>query len=115
MPHNSPWSKREKQKASIMTDYIYDRSGNAVGFVRGRYIHSMQGKAIGQINGTHVHKLTGAYVGELHQDMVLDKHLGNYGNIGNPGNPGNPGSPGNPGNRGAVNYGYPDVFPKLLE
>ena len=47
--------------------------------------------------------------------MVVDKHLGNYGNIGNPGNPGNPGSPGNPGNRGAVNYGYPDVFQRLLD
>jgi hypothetical protein len=32
-----------------------------------------------------------------------------------PGNPGNPGHPGNPGNRGAVNYGYPDVFDNLLE
>lgn len=47
--------------------------------------------------------------------MVVDKHLGNFGNIGNPGNPGNAGNPGNPGNRGAVNYGYRDVFHKLLE
>jgi hypothetical protein len=90
-----------------MTDYLYDARGNAVGFIRGRYIHSMRGNAIGQISGT--------YVGELHKDMVVDKHMGNYGNIGNPGNPGNPGSPGNPGNRGAVNYGYPDVFHKLLD
>lgn len=47
--------------------------------------------------------------------MIVDQHLGDYGNIGNPGNPGNPGSPGNPGNRGAVNYGYQDVFHKLIE
>ncbi len=75
----------------------------------------MQGQAIDQRNGTHVHKLSGQYVGELHEDLVLDKHLGNFGNIGNPGNPGNAGNPGNPGNRGAVNYGYPGVFHKLIE
>jgi hypothetical protein len=75
----------------------------------------MDGRAVGQISGTHVHKLTGAYVGELHKDMVVDKHLGNFGNIGNPGNPGNAGNPGNPGNRGSMNYGYFDVFQKLLE
>jgi hypothetical protein len=103
------------RKGNTMTDYLYDTRGNAVGFIKGRYIHSMRGTAIGQINGTHVHKLSGPYVGELHKDMVVDKHLGNYGNIGNPGNPGNPGSPGNPGNRGAVNYGYPDVFQRLLD
>lgn len=96
-----------------MADYIYDSRGNAVGFIRGKYIHAMNGSAIGQINGTHVHKLSGSYVGELHKDMVVDKHMGNFGNIGNPGNPGNPGSPGNPGHRGAVNYGYTDVFHKL--
>ena len=36
------------------------------------------------------------------------------GNPGNPGNPGSPGNPGNPGNRGAVNYGFPDVWRQLL-
>jgi hypothetical protein len=56
-----------------------------------------------------VHKLSGQYVGDLHEDMVVNKHVGNPGNIGNPGNPGNAGSPGNPGNRGVVNYGWPDV------
>lgn len=85
-----------------------------MGLFRGRYIHDMRGNAIGQIDGTHVHKLSGSYIGELHKDMVVNKHCGNYGNIGNPGNPGNAGSRGNPGNRGAVNYGYPAVFDKLL-
>jgi len=73
------------------------------------YIYS-----VGQLNGTHVHKLSGAYVGELHDDMVVDKHMGNLGNIGNPGNPGNPGSPGNPGNRGSRGSSYRDVFDDLL-
>jgi hypothetical protein len=97
-----------------MTDYIYDARGNAVGYVRGRYIHELRGQAIGQLQGTHVHKLRGDYVGELHEQMVVDKRMGNRGNIGNPGNPGNAGFPGNPGNRGARNYGWQDVFHKLL-
>lgn len=96
-------------------NYIYNESGQAIGYVQGRYIHSMRGAAVGQIvNHTHVHKLTGAYVGELDNDMIVDKHLGNLGNVGNPGNPGNAGNPGNPGNRGRVNYGYRDVSEELL-
>jgi hypothetical protein len=96
------------------TLYIYDSRGSAVGFWRGKYVYALNGTPIGQLNGCHVHKLSGQYVGELHKDMVVDKHLGNLGNIGNSGNPGNPGHPGNPSNRGAVNYGFPDVFHKLL-
>jgi len=76
-----------------MTNYIYDASGNAVGFWYGRYIYSVRGNPVGQMSGTHVHKLSGDYVGELYEDMVVDKYLGNLGNIG---------------------YGYPDVFHKLL-
>ena len=60
-------------------------------------------------------KLSGGHIGELHEDMIVDKHIGYLGNNGNPGNPGNPGSPGNPGNRDAQNYGYRDVFYELLE
>ena len=97
------------------TLYIYDSRGNAVGFWRGKYVYALNGTPVGQLNGSHVHKLSGEYVGELYKDMVVDKHLGNFGNIGNPGNPGNPGSSGNPGNRGAVNYGFPDVFHELLQ
>lgn len=104
-----------RKEGRIIMKYIYDSQGNAVGFINGRYIHSIHGEAIGQIDGTHVHQLAGSYVGELDYDMVVDKHMGNLGNIGHPGNPGNPGSPGNPGNRGSVNYGYHDVFYKLLE
>lgn len=53
-----------------MTLYIYNASGQAVGFQNGKYIHNMHGRAIGQINKeTHVHKLSGEYVGELDHDM----------------------------------------------
>ena len=58
--------------------YIYNSSGNAVGFTNGRYVHSMQGQAIGQLRGTHVHRLSGEYVGELDHDMVVDKHTGDF-------------------------------------
>jgi hypothetical protein len=98
----------------VMTNYLYNAHGQAVGFWKGRYVYAMNGTPVGQLNGTHVHKLTGQYIGELYKDMVVDQHFGNLGNIGNPGNPGNPGHPGNPGNRGAVNYGYPEVFQKLV-
>jgi hypothetical protein len=56
-----------------MTQYIYEQSGRAVGFVRGKYIHAMNGTAVGQLRGTHVHKLSGSYVGDLEDDMILDK------------------------------------------
>lgn len=99
-----------------MTTYIYEQSGQAVGFISGRHIHDLRGHAIGQIRNTHVHKLSGTFVGELEDQMVLDKHLGNLGNIGHPGNPGSRGSPGNPGSRGNLgSRGYSDVFYKLHE
>jgi sporulation protein YlmC with PRC-barrel domain len=111
----SPKCHRGDLASELMTNYIYDAGGNAIGFRRGRYIYDMRGRAIGQLNDRHVHKLSGQYVGELYDDMVVDKHLGNLGNIGNPGNPGNPGSPGNPGNRGAHGTSYRDVFATLTE
>ena len=99
---------------NICMFFIYDSSGNAVGYRNGRYIHEISGNAVGQIIDSHIYKISGNYVGELHKDMVVDKGYGNLGNIGNSGNPGNAGHPGNPGNRGSVNYGFPDVFYKLL-
>ena len=108
-------NSEQHRKESGVKRYIYDAKGKAVGFVQGGFIHTLGGQPVGQLNGSHVHKLSGQYVGELHKDMIVDKHLGNLGNIGHPGNPGNAGNPGNPGNRGVVNYGYPDVFHKLLE
>jgi hypothetical protein len=34
-----------------MTDYLYDRSGRAVGFHHGLYVYSMSGKAVGSSMG----------------------------------------------------------------
>ncbi|MFF0528434.1 4-fold beta flower protein [Nocardia amikacinitolerans] len=98
-----------------MTDYLYRVDGHAAGFRRGRFIYDMAGRPIGQISSAGpVHRLQGDYVGEIHDDQIVDMHLGNFGNIGNPGNPGNLGSPGNPGNRGRRGCPYPDVFDNLL-
>lgn len=95
-----------------MTNYIYNSHGSAVGFWRPSLCVRIGWNTGGPLRDTHGHKTTGEYVGELYKDMVVDRHLGN---LGNAGNPGSPGSPGNPGNRGAVNYGYPDVFEELLK
>lgn len=108
-------SRRQDTQEVCVTRYIYDETGNAVGYILGNYVYALNGSAVGQLSASHVHKLSGQYVGELHEDMVVDKHMGSLGNIGNPGNPGNAGNPGNPGNRGAVNYGYRDVFHGLLK
>lgn len=56
-----------------------------------------------------MHKLSGQYVGKFHEQIVLNKHMGNFGNSRDPGSPGNAGNPGNLGNRGSRSYGFPDV------
>ncbi len=97
-----------------MTQFIYDENGNAVGFRLNPYIFDINGDPVGQIIGTHVFDLSGKYAGEFYKDMIVDRNM-NLGNVSAQKPPGNVGSSGNPGNRGAVNYGYPDVFYKLLE
>lgn len=97
-----------------MVNYIYNAKGVVVGFWSGKYIYKIDGTPIGQLDGNHVHRISGQYVGELFKDMIVNKNLGSFGSIGSSGSPGSYGNPGNPGNRGSVNYGYPDVFDKLL-
>lgn len=98
-----------------MWGYLYDRSGEAVGVQQGDYIFDMDGEAIGFVQQTHVYSLGGDYVGELFNDMVVDQWLSNPGNMGRVGNPGKVPRPDRPINRGPMDYGYPDVFYKLLE
>jgi hypothetical protein len=59
--------------SGLAMDYIYNSSGEAVGFVKGQYLFDMSGHAVGQIRDSHVHKITGEYVGELHGQMVVDR------------------------------------------
>jgi hypothetical protein len=50
-----------------VNDYLYHRSGRAIGFRRGRYVHNSEDGPWWQIRAdTHVHKLSGIYVGELY-------------------------------------------------
>ena len=58
-----------------MSDFIYDRKGNGVGFIEGEFIHSLSGQPIGQIRETHVYKISGEYIGELYNGMVVDMNL----------------------------------------
>jgi sporulation protein YlmC with PRC-barrel domain len=111
----SPKCHRGDLASELMTNYIYDAGGNAIGFRRGRYIYDMRGRAIGQLNDRHVHKLSGQYVGELYDDMVVDKHLGNLGNIVILGTREILGALEIQGNRGARGTSYRDVFAKLTE
>ena len=98
-----------------MWGYFFDRSGEAVGIRQGDYVYDLQGYAIGYIQGSHVYKLSGDYVGELYQDMVVDQWLSNPGSIGVIVNPGRISPIDRPPPRGAVDYGYPDRFFKLLD
>jgi len=98
-----------------MLGYLYDRSGDAVGVRHGEYIYDMDGEAIGWVQGSHVYRLGGDYVGELFQDMVVDQWLSNPGAMGRITNPGRIPRPDRPVGRGPLDYGYPDMFFKLLE
>jgi hypothetical protein len=102
----APAALGEVKEQDEMANYIYDANGDSVGFWRERFVFELNGNPVGQLRGTHVHKLSGDYVGELDHGVVVDKHLGSFGSIGHPGHS---------GNRGVRNYGYPEVFQKLLE
>ena len=96
-----------------MPQFIYNESGQTVGFIHDNYIHDMNGDAVGQLEGTHVHKLSGEYVAELYEDMIVETYA-NYGNIRSAKNPGRLSVPRHPGTRGIINYGYPDASAKLF-
>jgi hypothetical protein len=75
-----------------MTDYIYKKSGEPIGFIRGDYVYSLGGQPIGQLRDGAVYRLSGGYIGELYEKMIVDRGR-NRGNVGSSGNPGSPGSP----------------------
>jgi hypothetical protein len=95
--------------------FLYNRSGYPVGFWSGRLVYNLGGRPVGQLRGVHVHRLTGEYVGELYADMVVDTALRRVPGVGRPRNPKSLAAPAHPRSREAGDYGYPDVFPKLLQ
>ncbi len=98
-----------------MIKFIYNANGNVVGFACGRYIYQLSGRLIGQLNGSHVHKVTGQYVGEFYKDMVVNLATGNVTVIRDCKAEGNTTKQKDPGKRELSNYGFPDVFIRLLE
>jgi hypothetical protein len=98
-----------------MYNYLYNAQGEAVGTVVGQYIYAMNGTPIGYLESTHVYRLDGPYVGELYRDMIVDQWLTNPGGIGRVLDPGKIPPSDNPGSRGPMEYGYPDVFYKLVD
>jgi hypothetical protein len=97
-----------------MPEYIYDRVGNAVGFVSNEMIYDMIGHAVGQLNGTHVHTLGGRYVGEYEGNRVVKGSGESPQDIQARKDPGGFGYPGNPGNREKA-HGPADAFDELLK
>ncbi len=98
-----------------MSDFIYDRKGNGVGFIEGEFIHSLSGQPIGQVRETHVYKISGEYIGELYNGMVVDMNLGTLESIGYSIDTGYPVYRGIPENRGAVEAEFTEVFYLLSE
>ena len=98
-----------------MIKFIYNTEGTVVGFACGKYIYQLNGHLVGQLSSSHVHKVTGEYVGEFYKDMIVNLHTGNVTVIRSCGDAGNMAKQPSPGNRSTLNYGFPDVFAKLLE
>lgn len=97
-----------------MSGFIFDKDGIAVGVRLDPYIFDLEGNPIGQLLDDHVFTLSGKYIGEFHEDMILDKNM-NPGNVSAQINVGKIRGFRNAGNRGKVDYGYPDVFYRLLQ
>jgi len=98
-----------------MSDFIYNRLGNGVGFIEGNFIHSLSGQPIGQLYDSHVYKISGEYIGELYNNMVVDMNIGTLESIGYNIDPGYPVYRGIPNNRGVVESEYPEVLYLLTE
>lgn len=54
-----------------MAMYVYNTSGEPIGFVMESFIHTMAGQPVGRIVGSRVHRLDGVYVGEWYKEMVV--------------------------------------------
>jgi hypothetical protein len=98
-----------------MARFLFDDSGNAFAFLRGRYVHGLDGRALAQVSGTQVHRLSGEHVGEIYGDMVVDRGNGDHGTIAPADIPARAAAPANPGNRGLREVTYRDVSRLLLD
>ena len=97
-----------------MARFLFDDSGDAFAFVRGRYVHGLDGRALAQVSGSQVHLLSGEHVGEIYGDMVVDRDSGSPGPIAPADIPARATAPADPGNRGLREVTYRDVSRHLL-
>lgn len=107
-------SARQHGSNVHLTEYIYDATGNALGFIRGRYIYNLRGMAIGHTEGSHVYRISGPYAGELFQQMIVDMHLCEIANTRKLGNPHKSELPRRPDRRSPVDLSYLDVCHRLF-
>jgi hypothetical protein len=98
-----------------MAMYVYSTGGEPVGFLYENFIHDLGGRPLGRIIGSRVHRFDGSYVGEWYKEMVVDRP--SAGRLVLPPVPVPPTRP-SPGaswrRRAVVDYGYPDLFDRLL-
>ena len=99
-----------------MAMYVYNISGEPVGFVMETFIHRMDGEPIGRIIGSRVHRFDGTYVGEYWKDMVVAKAEGQPRNLAAIPVPPRRVPPGATWNRRVVLHGgYRDLFTLLSQ
>jgi hypothetical protein len=98
-----------------MARFLFDDSGDAFAFVRGRYVHGLDGRALAQVSGSQVHRLSGEHVGEIYGDMVVDRDNGGHPAIAPADIPARVTAPTDPGNRGLREVTYRDVSHRLLD
>jgi hypothetical protein len=99
-----------------MAMYVYNTSGEPIGFVMETFIHTMQGEPVGRIIGSRVHRFDGAYVGEWWKEMVVARPEGQPRSLPAIPVPPHRVPPGSTYNRRVVLHGgYRDVFHLLTD
>jgi len=99
-----------------MAMYVYNTSGEPVGFVMETFIHTLDGQPVGRIIGSRVHRFDGTYIGEYWKDMVVERPEGQKRNLPPMPVPPRRVPPAASYNRRVVIHGgYRDLFHLLIE
>jgi hypothetical protein len=59
-----------------MPMYVYNASGEAVGFLFESFVFDLAGEPLGRLFGPRVHRLDGSYAGEWFHQMVVERRDG---------------------------------------
>jgi len=99
-----------------MAMYVYNISGEPIGFVMETFIHTLDSQPVGRILGSRVHRFDGTYVGEWWKEMVVARPEGVPRNLPPMAVPPRRVPPGMTCNRRVVLHGgYQDMFHTLAE